>query len=336
MKSLLHNRPALLAIALAALAAGLYFTFGPDALGALGGTSPLLLAGAPAMLAKSFDDVDEDDHTPAGIMKLTANTVLDFKARFEQRLDKLDEEMVGELKRRNRPGGWGGGDDTGSELTQDQRKSLDLAARALLAGDEAKARQHFIESKSMRAGNDPSGGYMVMPQVSATMTKVMLETSPLLDAVRIVDLEATDEFEEIIDREDAGVTWVGEVDDRPETDSPELGKFAVPLHEVYAMPSVSQKLIDSASVNVMEWLQNKLGEKFANSFNGAVVSGNGAARPLGFLSVPSNSSADSSRPWGTLQYVVTGVSGGFHATAPFDVLDDAIAALKPQYRKEAR
>lgn len=321
----LHSRPALLAIALGALAAGLYFTFGADALAALlsFGASPslVLAAGAGGLVTRS-------DETPT---EMVERMLGDIHNMVDTRLSRVEAEVGLELKRRNRPGAFGP-DDSGV-VTAEQRKSLDLAARALIRGDEAEAKQHFREAKSMFAGNDPSGGYLVIPAVSDEMTQVMLEISPLLQAVRIVDLEASDEFEEIVDRDEAGVVWVGEGGDRGDTDSPELGKFVVPLHEIYAMPSVSQKLIDSARINVMQWLQEKLAEKFASSFNAAIVSGNGAARPLGFLSVPVSTAADSTRAWGTLQYVPTGASGNFTGMA--DCLDDLIASLKPQYRKGA-
>lgn len=332
----LHTWPALLlALALGALAAGLYFIGVTDALASLVGLSPAGLGATPTLLLAAGaggiltgGDASPIDEVNRYLEKLSSGV--------ERRLARLEAEVGDELKRRNRPGvGYTAGD--AGELGVDQRKSLDLAARALLAGDADGAKQHFIESKAMLAGNDPSGGYMVMPAVSDQMTKVMLETSPLLDAVRIVDLEASDEFEEIVDRDEAGVTWVGEVTDRPDTDSPELGKFVVPLHEVYAMPAVSQKLIDSARIDVMQWLQDKLAEKFTASFNDAIINGTGAARPLGFLQVPANSTADATRAWGTLQYVVTGASGAFlGSAAATDCLDDAIAALKPQYRKEAK
>jgi HK97 family phage major capsid protein len=324
----LHSRPALLVIALGALAAGLYFTFGADALAALLslGASPslVLAAGAGGLVFRS-------DETPT---EMVERMLGDIHNMVDTRLSKVEAEVGLELKRRNRPGAFGP-DDSGV-VTAEQRKSLDLAARALIRGDEAEAKQHFREAKAMYAGNDPSGGYLVMPAVSDEMTQVMLEISPLLEAVRIVDLEASDEFEEIVDRDEAGVVWVGEATDRSDTDSPELGKFVVPLHEIYAMPSVSQKLIDSARIDVMAWLEEKLAEKFASSFNAAIVSGNGAARPLGFLSVPVSTAADSTRAWGTLQYVPTGTSGGFGPTATAsDCLDDLIASLKPQYRKGA-
>ena len=56
--------------------------------------------------------------------------------------------------------------------------------------------------------------------------------------------------------------WTGEQSSRPETDTPQLGMFYVGLDEIYAMPKVTQKLVDVGSFDVMAWLQTKVGEAF--------------------------------------------------------------------------
>lgn len=256
----------------------------------------------------------------------------DWRDRKDKEFEEMRQLVQDFAKKSNRPGA---GFASPMPLSDAQRKSLDLGARALIAGDQARAEKHFVEAKAMHTGNDPAGGYMVLPQMSDEVTRVMLETSPLLSSVRLVDLEPTDEFEEIVDRDEVGVTWVGELDNRSETTAPALGKFIVPLHEVYAMPAVSQKLIDTASFNVMDWLNTKIGEKFGFSFGASIIAGNGAARPSGFTNYPIAATADATRPWGTLQYLPTGTDGAFNSTTKTDVLVDTVAALKPQYRTGA-
>jgi HK97 family phage major capsid protein len=45
--------------------------------------------------------------------------------------------------------------------------------------------------------------------------------------------------------------------------------------------------------------------------------------------------ADASRAFGVLQYIITGASGGFNATDPGDALIDLVYALKAGYRQGA-
>jgi HK97 family phage major capsid protein len=219
--------------------------------------------------------------------------------------------------------------------TQEQRKALELGFRALIGGDQGKAYQHFAEAKGMSVGVDPDGGYLVTPTLSEDMTKVMLEVAPFLGLPRTVELTQGDSFEEPVDREAAGYAWVGETQSRSETSSPKLGLFTCPLHELEAQPKATQKLIDTARINVMSWLSAKVGEAFAYGEVSAFFTGNGVSKPRGFLAYPTAATADSSRDWGTLQHIVTGVNGAFAATNPSDVLIDLLAALKPQYRAGA-
>lgn len=84
-----------------------------------------------------------------------------------------------------------------------------------------------------------------------------------------------------------------------------------------AMPKATQNLLDDAIFNVEEWLNGKVGDKFARMENTAFVTGTGAAKPAGFASQAQSTfvaTADATRAFGALQYLFTGASGAF-ATA---------------------
>lgn len=218
-------------------------------------------------------------------------------------------------------------------------KALNLAARALLMGDQQKANQFFIEAKAMTAGSDPDGGYVVHDVISSGMTKVMAEISPIYRLARKIPMTAGGAFEEPIDRDAADAAWVGEVQSRPDTETPDLAKFRVELNEIYAMPKASQKLIDIASINVLGWLQEKVGDAFAVKEGVAYHTGDGIVKPRGILTYPTAATVDASRAWGTFEHIATGVNGGFPVSSttvnPADKLVDVTTALKPQYRTGA-
>lgn len=255
----------------------------------------------------------------------------EFKARFSELATRVDELQL----KAARPGGFTGmaGNDP---LTGGQRKSLAEGVRALLVGNDVAAYRHFGEAKAMSVGTDPEGGYLVIPVMSPSVERVMLETSPLLNEVRVVTLDASDEWEEVVDTEEAEAVWVGETQTRNDTATPGLKKVSVPLHEIYALPKVTQKLIDTTSFDVVGWLSEKIGEKFGNSIGAAIAAGNGIAKPTGFLSYPTLATGDATRAWGKLQHVPTGTSGAFASSNPTDVLDDTVAQLKTQYRQGAK
>lgn len=250
-------------------------------------------------------------------------------AEVEARLDEL------QLKAQ-RPGGWGSG---GGPSNAAEIKQLDRALRAWAAGDQAKFEAAMVEAKAMSAGNDPSGGYFVHPYMSSQLTQVMAEISPVYRLARRIPMESGASFEEIVDNEDAGAHWVTETGPRNDTATPKVKKFVVELHEIYAQPKATQKLIDTSSYDVVNWLLGKVGDAFAMAEGVAFHSGDGVGKPRGFLSYPMATTADATRPWGTLQYIVTGVSGAFPTSSttvnPADVLVDVQSALRAQYRAGA-
>jgi HK97 family phage major capsid protein len=257
-----------------------------------------------------------------------------YVKKTEGEIAALNEAVVDIAKKARRPnmGGFGGG----AAMDSGERKTLDSAIRALMAGDKAKADALFVEAKAMSAGSNPDGGYMVHTQFSGGFTKVMQEISPVFRMARVIDLDAgNDSFEEPIDRETATASWVGEQGSRPETGTPQLGLFYVPLHEIYAMPKTTQTLIDTSSLDVMNWLQTKVGEAFGTKESDAIHNGDGVAKPRGFLTYDIATTADATRAWGTIQYVASGASGAFAASNPQDQLVDMVTALKPQYRQGA-
>ncbi|XVN43254.1 MAG: phage major capsid protein [Candidatus Rickettsia vulgarisii] len=74
--------------------------------------------------------------------------------------------------------------------------------------------------------------------------------------------------------------WVGDIDNRPETDTAKLRQKRIFVHELYAQPKASQALIDDAAINVDNWL---VVESLRNK-NAAFINGDGDKKPKGILS----------------------------------------------------
>jgi len=258
----------------------------------------------------------------------------EFRERYDREMKSMREAVDEVQKKANRP-------QSGSEIKADtpELKALAGAARALLAGDQAKANALFIEAKAMSVGSDPDGGYVVHDALSTGMTKVMAEISPIYRLARKIPITTGAAFEEPIDRESAEAQWVGETTARTDTDTPQIGVFRVDLHEIYAMPKATQKFVDVASINVLGWLSEKVGDAFAVKEGTAFHTGDGVAKPRGILSYPTAATVDASRAWGTFQHIATGTSGAFPTSSasvnPADVLVDVTMALKAQYRQGA-
>ena len=186
------------------------------------------------------------------------------------------------------------------------------------------------ERKALSVGTDPDGGYVVNPDLSGRIVMKVFETSPMR-AYASIQVISSDALEGLFDLNEASSGWVGETDSRPETNTPQLGKWRIPAHELYAKPKATQKLLDDASINMEAWLASKVSEKFARDEANAFVVGNGVNKPRGFLTFPSGTTLP-----GTIERFNTGVNGAF-AAAPDggDVLINALYGLKQQYRANA-
>lgn len=192
-----------------------------------------------------------------------------------------------------------------------------------------------LEKKAMSVASDPDGGYLVAAEMAERIVARLQETSPIRQIASVMTVTA-DAVEGMLDLGEAAAGWVGESEARAETATPQIGLWRIPVHELYAEPRVSQKLLDDASFDVEAWLAQKLAEKMGRAENAAFVAGSGAGSPRGFTTYATAAVADAGRPWGTLQHVATGAAGAFAASDPGDVLIGLTYALKAGLRAGAR
>ena len=186
------------------------------------------------------------------------------------------------------------------------------------------------ERKALSVGQDSAGGYFVYSDMSGRIVQRIFETSPMR-AYASVQVISTDALEGYYDNDETGFGWVGELEARPVSTTPAVGKWRIPVHEMYAMPDATQQLLDDSIVPLETWLDGKIADRFARAENNAFVSGNGVDKPRGFLTL-----ANSTDLTVGVEQIKTTVNGGF-AAAPSggDVLIDALYSLKAQYRANA-
>lgn len=188
----------------------------------------------------------------------------------------------------------------------------------VLSGDETKA---------LSVGSDPDGGYVVDPDTSGRIIMKQYETSPVRQYAS-VQVISTDALEGLFDLDEAASGWVSETGSRAETSTPQLKAWRIPVHEQYAEPRATQKLLDDAYIDMESWLAAKVAEKFSRVENAAFVSGDGVGKPRGFLTY----TAGSTNPGNIVQFA-TGVNGGFAAApAGGDKLISMVYGLKTNYR----
>lgn len=220
----------------------------------------------------------------------------------------------------------------GTQAGEFGAKDLDAYKSAfnmmMRVGEEKMA--NTDEIKALSVGNDPDGGYVVHPDMNGRIVTKVFETSPMR-AFASVQTISTDALEGLFDLEEAASGWVAETEARPETGTPQINKWRIPVHELYAKPKATQKILDDAEINMEQWLAGKVAEKFARDEAAAFVNGTGVGRPRGFLTYDNGTTLP-----GTIEQVKTGVNGDFAADPNGgDALIDALYGLKTQYRNNA-
>lgn len=145
-----------------------------------------------------------------------------------------------------------------------------------------------VETKALSVGSNPDGGYLVPTAISNRIIQTIRETSPMRELATIETI-GTDSIEISIDINDLDAGWVGEEQDRAETSTPQVGVQKIAVHELYAKPKATQKVLEDAAINVEAWLAGKIADKFARTEATAFISGNGVGRPRGILSYAAGS-----------------------------------------------
>jgi len=195
--------------------------------------------------------------------------------------------------------------------------------------------QHNLDLKALSTTTDTDGGFAVPIELDQQIENRLRNLSPIRAEANVIAI-GTSKYKKLVNV--GGITsgWISETGSRVETDTPNLLEIEPPLGEIYANPAATQTMLDDASFDVERWLSDELAEEFSVQENEAFVNGNGTNKPQGFLQYTTSSADDSSRTFGELQALKTGVSGDWAGTDPADILVDMIHAMKSGYRSEAK
>jgi HK97 family phage major capsid protein len=303
---------------------------------------------------KAFDAFKATDAERAAELKRLGSAMPETEAKMARiekemdRLGKVAEEAVLAVKRSQRVVT----DENGNPVDLDAKaqdwanvtavaydqRPFDMDAKAM--GEYKTGLRNYLrkgadglsadERKALSVGGDPSGGYVVNPDMSGQIVRKVDETSPMR-AYASIQVIGTDALEGLFDLERAGAVWVGETQARNQTSTPNLGKWRIPTHELSAMPSATQKILDDAAINLESWLADKVALEFSLSENNAFVVGNGVEKPRGFLTYDHGTTIP-----GQIERFPTTADAAFAAVPNGgDVLIDALYGLKAPYMANA-
>jgi HK97 family phage major capsid protein len=284
----------------------------------------------PAFETKSADTAVLDDLNRAFVEFKSANdarlaeletrlgadvVTTDRLARIERTLDDLAVKAA-----RPRLGGTAATSSTNSE----HKFAFDAYVRS---GVERDLRA--IETKALSVGSDPDGGYLVPIDTETSINRALRAISPIraISGVRQVSGSV---YKRPYVTSGFQTGWVGETAPRPQTTTPTLASVTFPTVELYAMPAATSALLDDSAVDIDTWLAEEVRIAFAAQEGAAFVTGDGVAKPKGFLTY--DTVANTSWVWGKIGTIASGAAGAFPAANPADKLIDLAYAVKAPYR----
>lgn len=256
---------------------------------------------------------------PAKLIPQLNAAFIEFKERHNQRLDALEKSFnaqAGALAAARLTGSHDAS--TRTNLSADVRREV----MAQMLGLPSAARQ-------METGSGPDGGFTIPIQVDQTILPYLRTLSPLRQWATVATLQqGSGSWQKIITVIGGKSAWAGELDERGETDTPVLGVVEITPEELMAQPSLTNYVLEDSAFDLEAFLMDDLASEMALQEGIAFVSGNGIKKPRGFLTLPTATTADASRPFGTLQHVQTATTG---TIADTDLLN-LLTPLRAVYR----
>ncbi len=216
---------------------------------------------------------------------------------------------------------------TGTEVTAEVLDEMhkDMTERSLIGATDAEKEAY---TKALTAGSGVDGGYWIMPQRAAKTIQRIFETSAMR-LIAGIENSTSDAMEFIIDDDEAtSGGWVGETSSRGETGTPKVGILTVPLHEQFAQPKATQKMLDDGGFDVEAWVARKVADKMTRTENTAFVVGNGSQKPRGILDLPAWA-APGVYERKALERINSGTSGSFTADGLKTLQNSVIEAYQP-------
>jgi HK97 family phage major capsid protein len=192
----------------------------------------------------------------------------------EKKLKAQQDEIERKVNRLT--AGGAGGEDDGKKAAKESKAALLNFCR------KGIERMTPDEQKALVVSNDTTGGIFAPPDFLTDIIKAQVLWSPLRE---IVNVRSTSRSDVQIPKRTgtAAATWVGETETRVESQNPAWGRVDIPMNELYAEARVTFADLEDSVVDLEAILRDEFAEQFAVSEGKALVNGDGAKKPLGFL-----------------------------------------------------
>jgi HK97 family phage major capsid protein len=147
------------------------------------------------------------------------------------------------------------------------------------AGEE---RMNADEVKALATSDDASGGFLMPLNRVQRIIELNVLSSPIRQIATVDTIATGDALE--IPKEGSTVFatgWVSEMGSRSETVAGTMALERIPVHEMYANPFATQKMIDDVAYDIEGYITRKLAQQFAKTEATAFCTGTMVGQPEG-------------------------------------------------------
>ena len=158
---------------------------------------------------------------------------------------------------------------------------------------------YIRNTKSMAVNDGPSGGYLVHTEYLNYVFEKVRDVDEIRANATVLTT-GTSALGIPTEDQDAGLEWVGETEDRPETDAPSFGQVNIPVTEAHAKIRMTRIMRDDASFDVESYITRKLIDRITRGEGKAFVNGKGTTVPEGLWACSKIGSIESTATAGSI------------------------------------
>jgi HK97 family phage major capsid protein len=264
-------------------------------------------------------------YTEKEVVTMLEKMNVEFQA-FMGRYDKKFFDLETALGRRQFGGGGSSSRGDGVSFSAEAKEHTKQFLNWVRRGDVGDLKNLEIQARDASTLSDPEGGFLVAEELERSIEKLSLNALVMRRLAMVK--QSTGEYKKPLSVGGAGGGWVSEKGTRSETDTPELHMFEPPFSDMYALPKVTQNLLDMSSFDVSQWLIDEITDVLTSLEGAAFISGNGVGRPKGITAYETIPNAN--WVYGKVGYIASG-----HASLinNVDKLRSLKHALRPVYRR---
>lgn len=141
----------------------------------------------------------------------------------------------------------------------------------------------FADYKTNYVGSDPDGGFGVGTEEGGMLDPIITEFSNMRQFAT-VRTGMKPELRYVVNKKGSGsVVKASELQAYAATATANLGEQIIPAHNHYALPGVSENMLEDADFDVLGWQNVEVGETFASYDDNQFFNGDGAGEAKGIL-----------------------------------------------------